>query len=84
MPFKPSEADLKACDLLVKALHQIDPDIWQFWIDPIKECLSYIELPDKICDACKETVMSYFDYHMAQGMCKRCAEKFSKEQEAEG
>ena len=79
MPFKPSEDDLKACYFLVRAFNLVDPNVGQFWIDSIKECLSYIELPKKVCDECKETVMSYFDYHMAQGMCERCVKKFSKE-----
>lgn len=76
--FTPSVQDMQACVMLLRALYMVDPSSGQFWYDHIKACLDYFDLPDRICDACEETKMTFLDYHMSQGMCDKCAEKYSE------
>jgi hypothetical protein len=74
--FKPSLYDVEASKQLMSALHIVDPSSVQFWYDPIRECLEYFELPDYVCDDCKETKMTFWNYHLAQGMCEKCTSKY--------
>ena len=72
---EPDERDLRACTLLMRALQLVDPSVAQFWFDPVRKCLGQFNLPGLVCDVCKDTQMSFWDYHLAQGMCQTCIEK---------
>jgi hypothetical protein len=76
LKFEPNPHDIEACRLLMKAIHTVDPSSVQFWYEPIKQCLNYFELPELVCDDCKKTKMTFWDYHLAQGMCEKCASKY--------
>lgn len=49
----------------------------------IKEAVNSLNLPDFVCDSCKEVKMSTFDYILRQGMCSVCAKKYSEEPHTE-
>ena len=46
--------------------------------DTIERWIKELNLPDTKCSMC-QTLMSFFDYHMKQGICDKCAEKIEKE-----
>jgi hypothetical protein len=70
--FRPSLHDVHACEQVMLALNEVDPNIAQFWFEPIEEMLSQIELPDIPCDICK-IPMPFYDYYLKQGMCDKCS-----------
>jgi hypothetical protein len=76
-PFTASLYDVHACELLMRALNEVDANVSQFWFDPVITMLSYFDLPNKECSECHKE-MSFFDYHIRQGMCGECASKISQ------
>jgi hypothetical protein len=75
--FRSSLHDVHACEQLMHALNEVDVNVAQFWLDPVKTMLSYFELPNEHCTECHKE-MPFFDYHTKQGMCDKCASETYK------
>jgi len=46
----------------------------------IEEAIRKLKLPFEKCECCGRP-MSFFDYHLKQGICDECAKKISEEAE---
>jgi len=50
--------------------------------DTIRQWIEELHLPHLQCGTCGK-IMSFFDYHLMQGMCSDCAKRISNEIEKE-
>lgn len=67
---------------IMKGIHTTRADTFQFHWDLLRTFVTSLNLPSKKCSDCKETEMSFFEWHMAQGMCAICAAKYRDEWES--
>lgn len=64
--------------LIMKGWHNTDPNEHQnFWME-VEEFVTSLHLKDRKCSDC-DTMMTFFQWHAAQGMCDKCAEKYAGE-----
>lgn len=50
-------------------------------LNEIKEYVNSLSTGLYMCSDCKDIRMSFFDWHMAQGMCDKCRDEWHRNQE---
>ena len=64
----------------IKLAYREDANILNFIITEVHQAIENLNLPKRRCENCGKK-MSWFDYHLCNGICPECADKILYEEE---